>query len=162
MEQRYTALADEQGRLAAENERLLSENQRLAEVRDGCSRMQLHSPPATHGGTQPRPANSCSCHFQEQRAAKAEAHKLQTALMEKDAALQRKDVQVGCIRNTCCPSAFSGTTHESDANGQCVKGMRGTMACLRQLWHECLHQRCVGARGRSRCCTRTSGRWTRC
>lgn len=32
---------------------------------------------------------------QEQIAAKAEAHKLQTALMEKDAALQRKDVEVG-------------------------------------------------------------------
>jgi hypothetical protein len=40
----------------------------------------------------PRPRSSCT---QEQRAAKAEAHKLQTALMEKDAALQRKDVQVG-------------------------------------------------------------------
>lgn len=40
----------------------------------------------------PRPRPSCT---QEQRAAKAETHKLQTALMEKDAALQRKDVQVG-------------------------------------------------------------------
>ncbi len=43
---------------------------------------------------------------QEQRAAKAEAYKLQTALMEKDAALQRKDVEVrlpcACsIRSTC-------------------------------------------------------------
>lgn len=32
MEQRYTALADKQGRLAVDNERLTSENERLAEV----------------------------------------------------------------------------------------------------------------------------------
>jgi hypothetical protein len=32
MERRYTALAEEQGKLAAEKERLLSENKRLTEV----------------------------------------------------------------------------------------------------------------------------------
>jgi hypothetical protein len=41
MEQRYTALADDQGRLAADNERLTSENQRLAEVRRMCRAMEL-------------------------------------------------------------------------------------------------------------------------
>ncbi len=37
---------------------------------------------------------SCYCAVQEQQAAKAEAYKLQTTVLDQDAALQRKDVEV--------------------------------------------------------------------
>ncbi|CAL8467199.1 g6735 [Coccomyxa elongata] len=66
MERRYTALAEDQGKLAAEKEKLLAENAELV---------------------------------QDLQAAKTENNKLQASVFEKDAIIQRKDVEIEALHS---------------------------------------------------------------
>ena len=87
MERRYTALAQDQEKLAAENARLTSENKRLTQVLDdgGSCNMFWHK-------------FMCAmievCLAQELQNSRAEANNLRTALVEKDAELSRRAAEV--------------------------------------------------------------------
>jgi len=111
MEERCTALAEDQEKLAATNQRLSEENKRLQEVRAGCERMQGNTcscrrcerTPGNTYGSRMAPA------VQEVGHAKAEANKLQTAVFEKDASLQRAGAEV------CCCAGRAHNQHEAKA-----------------------------------------------
>lgn len=101
MEQRYSALAAVHGKLSAEKERLQQENGTLREVRRG-----WHAAPLLAALLFPPSAAALAClssegltwaspvwELQEVTAARSEVHKLQTALMQKDAELERRNLE---------------------------------------------------------------------
>lgn len=100
MERRYTALAEQQGTLAAEKEKLSSEKQTLIEViaayAQACAPQKAPSRPY-------RALLVGCCHIQEVtrafavqdlRVCKTQSTKVQADLFKKDSLLQRKDVEV--------------------------------------------------------------------
>lgn len=90
MERRYTALAQDQGKLAAEKEKLLAENAELVQVTQGdepyVSDIAFFQVAIVYAHWLVFP--------QDLQAAKTENNKLKAVVFEKDAITQRKDAEV--------------------------------------------------------------------
>lgn len=100
MEHRYTVLAEEQGRLAATNNRIESERQQLAKVLSPCLDDTARNVEWCSAQCEEKTSLLAT---QERQEAKSEAHALQTTVLERDASLQRKDVQVLIFRGVWRP-----------------------------------------------------------
>lgn len=120
MDQRYNALADAHGRMASENQRLANENTSLQEVRSAHHRCRSCRQPLDS---------------QELGQAKATIHKLKSAVVEKDAAVERAAVEV------CGLLVWHYNT---------------------LFVRVCTWRGHPGAPCRSTLCEQTTGRWTRC